>query len=88
MSEEPDRIDMPLDEPAPPEFVELQGGWFLVPPEALPEEWRERATPVYMIRLDGDELQGFALPVLANSSPGDYDPAANQAGDFHRERSR
>ncbi len=53
---------MPLDEPAPPEFVELQGGWFLVPPEALPEEWRERATPVYMIRLDGDELQGFALP--------------------------
>ena len=59
MNEEPDRID--ISEPAPPEFMDLHGGWFLIAAHALPEEWRERATPVYMIRLDSDDVEGFVL---------------------------
>ena len=50
----------------PVEELESSGGWFLIAPHALPEEWRERAIPVYMIRLGADEVQPFLPPEVAH----------------------
>lgn len=44
------------------EAVEASGEWFLIAPHALPEEWRDRAIPVYMIRLGPDEVHPFLPP--------------------------
>ncbi len=38
------------------------GNWFLIAPHALPEEWRDRAIPVYMIRLDRRDVRPFIPP--------------------------
>ena len=43
---------------------EHPGGWFLVSQEALPESWRERAVPVYMIRLDSADVVKLSLQSL------------------------
>ena len=54
--------EMPrLEEAGPPLPLDQQGGWFLISPHALPEEWRERAVPVYMIRLDSADVENFVL---------------------------
>lgn len=37
-------------------------GWFLIASHALPDEWRERAIPVYMVRLSDEEVQPFRPP--------------------------
>ena len=50
---------------APSAFTDAFGeraGWFLIAPHALPEEWRERAIPVYMVRLTDEEVQPFRPP--------------------------
>ena len=39
-----------------------RSGWFLIASHALPEEWRERAVPVYMIRLTDEEVEPFRPP--------------------------
>lgn len=41
------------------------GNWFLIAPHALPEEWRQRAVPVYMINLS-DEVVSALLPAERN----------------------
>jgi DNA-binding CsgD family transcriptional regulator len=55
--------------PAPPQITpaplgEHPGGWFLISPEALPESWRERAVPVYMIRLDSADVEKLSLQAV------------------------
>ena len=61
MDDETEDLGPPSVEPVLPQRLDQQGGWFLIAPHALPEEWRDRAVPVYMIRLDSDDVGGFAL---------------------------
>ena len=61
MDDKKGNLDSPIEEPVLPAHFDQQGGWFLIAPHALPEEWRERAVPVYMIRLDSDDVDGFVL---------------------------
>ena len=61
MNEDEIHLESAGDEPVLPQRLDQQGGWFLIAPHALPEEWRDRAVPVYMIRLDSDDVDGFAL---------------------------
>ena len=49
-------------DPGADEGLDVGGEWFLIAPHALPEEWRERAIPVYMIRLGSDEVHPFLPP--------------------------
>ena len=44
------------------EELDPRGEWFLIAPHALPDEWRDRAIPVYMIRLGPDEVHPFLPP--------------------------
>lgn len=44
------------------EAFAARAGWFLIAAHALPEEWRERAIPVYMVRLSDEEVQPFLPP--------------------------
>ncbi len=37
-------------------------GWFLIAQHALPDEWRGRAIPVYLLRLHADEVEAFSPP--------------------------
>ncbi len=61
----------PSDRAAEEDFEDLRGGWFLIAPHALPNEWRDRAIPVYMIRLGTDEVHPFVPPA---SDAGTLDP--------------
>ena len=45
-----------------PDTFDARAGWFLIAAHALPEEWRERAIPVYMVRLTDEEVEPFVPP--------------------------
>ena len=36
--------------------------WFLIAAHALPEGWRDRAIPAYLVKLTDDEVRVFAPP--------------------------
>ena len=58
MAEENERL-RPADEIGPPFDQFEHDRWFLIAPHALPEGWRERAVPVYMIKLSDEDVKAF-----------------------------
>lgn len=48
--------------------LEAHGDWFLIASHALPEEWRDRAIPVFMIRLGPEEVHPFVPPAEETGS--------------------
>lgn len=36
-----------------------QDRWFLIAPHALPEDWRDRAVPVFLVKLTDDDVKAF-----------------------------
>ena len=58
MPEENERL-RPAEEIGPPFDQFEQDRWFLIAPHALPEGWRERAVPVYMIKLSSEDVKAF-----------------------------
>jgi DNA-binding CsgD family transcriptional regulator len=52
--------------PPPAEFEAHAPGWILVAPSALPDRWRDRATPMFLVPL----LPGEAHDVLSGEPAG------------------
>lgn len=59
MGEEKDHL-RPADELGPPFDQFEHDRWFLIAPHALPEGWRDRAVPVYMLKLSDEDVKAFA----------------------------
>ncbi|MDQ3955328.1 MAG: hypothetical protein M3285_07255 [Actinomycetota bacterium] len=58
MAEENERL-RPADEIGPPFDQFEHDRWFLIAPHALPEDWRDRAVPVYMVKLNSEDVKAF-----------------------------